>query len=103
MRPGVTALAGLLTDAGRDFLPVLFMIGGWARKHRGGGRPTRFFHAGTGVAIEPPALDALTRAPRFAGAAPRAKNAVARSPASRQAKPLDKLLPRLRDLAARSS
>ncbi len=28
----------VLTEAGRDFLPVLFAIGAWGRKHRGGGR-----------------------------------------------------------------
>ena len=30
----------VLTAAGRDFLPVLFMIGDWGRKHRGGGKLT---------------------------------------------------------------
>lgn len=53
----------VLTEAGRDFLPVLFMIGGWARKHRGGGRLTRFVDAETGVEIEPLAVDAVTGAP----------------------------------------
>ncbi len=27
----------MLTEAGQDFLPVLFAIGAWGRKHRGGG------------------------------------------------------------------
>ena len=37
----------LLTAAGRDFLPVLFMIGAWGRQHRGGGKLTRFVDAET--------------------------------------------------------
>ena len=53
----------VLTEAGRDFLPVLFMIGAWARKHRGGGRLTRFLDAETGVEIDPLAIDAVTGAP----------------------------------------
>ena len=48
----------LLTDAGRDFLPVLFMIGAWGRKHRGGGKLTRFVDAETGEEIQPIAVDA---------------------------------------------
>ena len=28
----------ILTGAGRDFLPVLFMVAAWGRKHRGDGR-----------------------------------------------------------------
>ena len=32
----------LLTAAGRDFLPVLFMIGAWGRQYRGGGKLVRF-------------------------------------------------------------
>ena len=53
----------VLTEAGRDFLPVLFMIGAWARKHRGGGRLTRFLDAESGAEIEPLAIDAVTGAP----------------------------------------
>ena len=48
----------LLTEAGRDFLPVLFMIGAWGRKHRGGGKLTRFVDAETGEEIQPIAVDA---------------------------------------------
>ena len=48
----------LLTAAGRDFLPVLFMIGDWGRKHRGGGKLTRFVDAETGKEIQPVAVDA---------------------------------------------
>src|SRR5215217_7579710 len=52
----------VLTDAGRDFLPVLFMIGAWGRKHRGGGTLTRFLDAESGGEIEPVAIDAATGA-----------------------------------------
>jgi DNA-binding HxlR family transcriptional regulator len=48
----------LLTGAGRDFLPVLFMIGAWGRQHRGGGKLTRFVDAETGKEIQPVAVDA---------------------------------------------
>jgi len=52
----------LLTAAGRDFLPVLFMIGAWGRQHRGGGKLTRFVDAETGKEIQPVAVDAATGA-----------------------------------------
>ncbi|MBB4274492.1 winged helix-turn-helix transcriptional regulator [Rhizobium mongolense] len=52
----------VLTAAGRDFLPVLFMIGAWGRKHRGGGKLTRFLDAETGMEIEPVAVDGVTSA-----------------------------------------
>jgi DNA-binding HxlR family transcriptional regulator len=52
----------LLTAAGRDFLPVLFMIGAWGRKHRGGGKLTRFVDAETRKEIQPVAVDAATGA-----------------------------------------
>lgn len=52
----------LLTAAGRDFLPVLFMIGAWGRQHRGGGKLTRFVDAETGKEIQPVAVDAASGA-----------------------------------------
>jgi len=52
----------LLTDAGRDFLPVLFMIGEWGRQHRGGGKLTRFLDAETGAEINAVAIDRGTGA-----------------------------------------
>ena len=52
----------LLTAAGRDFLPVLFMIGTWGRQYRGGGKLTRFVDAETGIEIQPVAVDAATGA-----------------------------------------
>lgn len=52
----------VLTAAGRDFLPVLFMIGAWGRKYRGKGRMTRFLDAEKGTEIEPAAIDVVTGA-----------------------------------------
>ncbi|MDH6171004.1 helix-turn-helix transcriptional regulator [Variovorax paradoxus] len=52
----------VLTAAGRDFLPVLFMIAEWGRKHRGEGRLTRFLDAENGTEIKPTAIDAVTGA-----------------------------------------
>ena len=51
----------VLTDAGRDFMPVLTMIGAWGRKHRGTGM-TRTVDAETGQEVEPIAIDAVTGA-----------------------------------------
>jgi hypothetical protein len=53
----------VLTEAGRDFLPVLFAIGAWGRKHRGGGKVTRFFDAEAGTEIDPVTIDRATGAP----------------------------------------
>ncbi|MCH4550396.1 helix-turn-helix transcriptional regulator [Rhizobium changzhiense] len=52
----------VLTEAGRDFLPVLFAIGAWGRKHRGGGVVTRFFDVETGTEIDPVTIDRATGA-----------------------------------------
>ncbi len=52
----------LLTDAGRDFLPVLFMIGAWGRQYRGGGKLVRFLDAETGTEIKAVAVDEVTGA-----------------------------------------
>jgi hypothetical protein len=51
----------VLTQAGRDFLPVLFAIGAWGRKHRGGGKVTRFFDAETGTEIDAVTIDRVDR------------------------------------------
>ena len=53
----------VLTEAGRDFLPVLFAIGAWGRKYRNGGKVTRFFDAETGTEIDPLTIDRGTGAP----------------------------------------
>ena len=52
----------LLTEAGRAYLPVLFMIGAWGRKYRGNGKLARYVDAETGTDIEPVAIDAVTGA-----------------------------------------
>jgi DNA-binding HxlR family transcriptional regulator len=52
----------VLTQAGRDYLPVLFLIAAWGRKHRGEGKLTRFLDAETGADIKPVAIDAVTGA-----------------------------------------
>jgi DNA-binding HxlR family transcriptional regulator len=52
----------LLTEAGRDFLPVLFIIGAWGRQHRGGGKLMRFFDAENGTEIKAVAVDEVTGA-----------------------------------------
>ena len=52
----------LLTEAGRDFLPVLFMIGEWGRQYRGAGQITRFFDTENGTEIRPVAIDEVTGA-----------------------------------------
>eukprot|EP01030_Chromulinospumella_sphaerica_P011282 gene11282-11085_t len=53
----------VLTEAGRDFLPVLFAIGAWGLKHRGTGEVTRFFDAETGAEIDAVTIDRATGAP----------------------------------------
>jgi DNA-binding HxlR family transcriptional regulator len=50
----------VLTTAGRDFLPVLFMIGAWGRKYRGEGQLVRFLDAETGTEIRPVVVDEVT-------------------------------------------
>ena len=52
----------LLTAAGRDFLPVLFMIGTWGRQYRGGGKMIRVLDAETGTEIKAVAVDEVTGA-----------------------------------------
>ncbi|HEV2596789.1 helix-turn-helix domain-containing protein [Sphingopyxis sp.] len=53
----------LLTDAGRDFLPILMAIGAWGRKYNGGGALSRHLDAETGEAVRPVVVDANTGAP----------------------------------------
>ncbi|MBN8843686.1 MAG: helix-turn-helix transcriptional regulator [Sphingomonadales bacterium] len=53
----------LLTDAGRDFLPILAAIGAWGRKHNGQGALTRQIDVETGKPIRPVVVDANTGAP----------------------------------------
>lgn len=53
----------VLTEAGRNFLPVLFAIGAWGRKHRGEGKVIRFFDAENGTENDPLTIDRATGAP----------------------------------------
>lgn len=48
----------LLTDAGRDFLPILMAIGAWGRKYNGGGALSRHLDAETGEVVRPVVIDA---------------------------------------------
>jgi DNA-binding HxlR family transcriptional regulator len=50
----------VLTAAGRDFLPVLVMIGAWGRKYRGKGRLTRLIDEVTGKEIQPVVVDIVS-------------------------------------------
>lgn len=51
----------VLTAAGRDFLPVLMMIGAWAQRNCGGNL-ARYVDDETGIEIQPIGVDAVTGA-----------------------------------------
>lgn len=51
----------VLTDAGRDFLPVLMMIGAWAQRNCGENL-ARYIDDETGLEIKPVGVDAVTGA-----------------------------------------
>ena len=53
----------LLTDAGRDFLPILIAIGAWGKKHNGAGALTRQIDVESGKPVRPVVVDANTGAP----------------------------------------
>jgi len=53
----------LLTDAGRDFLPILMAIGAWGRKYNGAGALSHHLDAETGEVVRPIVVDANTGAP----------------------------------------
>ncbi len=53
----------LLTPAGQDILPILFLLGAWGRTHKPCANPTQmpvFVDAETGVEIEPVVIDKTT-------------------------------------------
>jgi DNA-binding HxlR family transcriptional regulator len=52
----------ILTAAGRDFLPIIVMIGAWGLRHRNDVKTVRFYDAETGQEIQPVAIDAVTGA-----------------------------------------
>lgn len=53
----------VLTDAGRDFLPILMAIGAWGRKYNGAGALSHHLDAQTGEVVRPVVVDASTGAP----------------------------------------
>ncbi|MBN3264144.1 winged helix-turn-helix transcriptional regulator [Pectobacterium brasiliense] len=52
----------VLTESGRDFLPVLFMYEAWGRKYRGEGELMRILDDETGLEVQPVAIDRITGA-----------------------------------------
>lgn len=52
----------VLTEAGRDYWPVLFAIAAWGRKHRGEGGVLWFKDVENGTDIKPVVIDAETGA-----------------------------------------
>ena len=53
----------VMTESGRDFLPILGAIGAWGAKHCGGGAMTRAFDAESGAPIEAVVVDRATGRP----------------------------------------
>lgn len=53
----------VLTEAGRDYLPVLQALGGWARKHFSEGPISELVDARSGRTITPLVVDAETGVP----------------------------------------
>lgn len=53
----------LLTPAGKDFLPVLFIIGAWGRKYRCVDNQVQFLDAENKTEIQAVAIDKVTGAP----------------------------------------
>ena len=53
----------ILTDAGRDFLPILQAIGAWGRRYNGDGALSYMVDAETGKKIEPLVIDRQSGVP----------------------------------------
>jgi DNA-binding HxlR family transcriptional regulator len=53
----------VITEAGRDFLPVLQVIGAWGRRHNGRGELSYVVDVETGAPVEPLVIDRRTGAP----------------------------------------
>jgi len=53
----------VLTEAGRDYLPVLQALGGWARRHFGEGAMSDLIETRSGRTITPLVVDAETGVP----------------------------------------
>ena len=53
----------VLTEAGRDFMPILAAIGAWGAKHNGAGAISRLVDAATGLDVEAVVIDKVSGAP----------------------------------------
>jgi hypothetical protein len=54
----------VLTQAGRDFLPILAAMGEWGRRYNGGGRAlSHLVDSDTGCPLEPVVVDRTTGKP----------------------------------------
>ena len=53
----------VLTEAGRDFLPIILAFGAWGRKHCGGGQMSYLADAVTGAVVEPVVVDRASGRP----------------------------------------
>jgi len=53
----------VLTDCGRDYLPILQAIGAWGRAHFGDAGVARLVDAETGASVEPLVVDRATGRP----------------------------------------
>lgn len=53
----------VVSEAGRDFLPVLQAIGVWGRRHNGEGELSHVIDVETGERVEPVVIDVKTGAP----------------------------------------
>jgi len=53
----------VLTEAGRDFLPVLHVLGEWGRRHHGEGGTSRLVDVETGLPVEPMVVDRVSGLP----------------------------------------
>lgn len=53
----------ILTERGRDYLPVLHVLGAWSRRHFNGPGVTRLIDADTGRSIDPIVVDRATGRP----------------------------------------
>ena len=52
-----------ITEAGRDFLPILHALAAWGGRHNGGGKVSQVVDRQTGLPIEPVVVDRVSGAP----------------------------------------
>ncbi len=53
----------MLTEAGRDFVPILHVLGAWGARHFGEGEVSHYVDAATGERVRPAVVDAASGAP----------------------------------------